>query len=286
MPTGKVSKFAPHTIAHYECARFERLPMCGSFVRKCLCALFSFRDGDFIDMAMSALETARNLETSGDIVGALEKYRELYAQTPNDEDVVLGIANCALAIDALEIALEYYVRLLILNHHNPWGFYGRATVLLRYDMTEKALADIDSALALDAPPSSLRIDIAALLNAYAHHELALSALDPLKAAYISAAAVDARDFLIEYAVARIALNQIDDPDLLKIMAQFESLRTEDGIYALCLAAYDYCRHKTTYADYEACALQYPDLVDYADILVAHQTDVHTPMALETISYKD
>ena len=105
--------------------------MCGSFVRKCLCALFSFRDGDFIDMAMSALETARNLETSGDIVGALEKYRELYAQTPNDEDVVLGIANCALAIDALEIALEYYVRLLILNHHNPWGFYGRATVLLR-----------------------------------------------------------------------------------------------------------------------------------------------------------
>ena len=169
-------------------------------------------------MAMSALETARNLETSGDIVGALEKYRELYAQTPNDEDVVLGIANCALAIDALEIALEYYVRLLILNHHNPWGFYGRATVLLRYDMTEKALADIDSALALDAPPSSLRIDIAALLNAYAHHELALSALDPLKAAYISAASVDARDFLIEYAVARIALNQIDDPDLLKIMA--------------------------------------------------------------------
>lgn len=82
------------------------------------------------------------------------------------------------------------------------------------------------------------------------------------------------------------MNQIDDPDLLKIMAQFESLRTEDGIYALCLAAYDYCRHKTTYADYEACALQYPDLVDYADILVAHQTDVHTPMALETISYKD
>lgn len=285
MPTGKVSKFAPHTIAHYECARFDRLPMCGSFVRKCLCALFSFRDGDFIDMAMSALETARNLETSGDIVGALEKYRELYAQTPNDEAVVLGIANCALAIDALEIALEYYVRLLILNHHNPWGFYGRATVLLRYDMTEKALADIDSALALDAPPSSLRIDIAALLNAYAHHELALSALDPLKAAYISAASVDARDFLIEYAVARIALNQIDDPDLPKIMAQFESLRTEDGIYALCLAAYDYCRHKTTYADYEACALQYPDLVDYADILVAHQTDV-PPMTLETISYKD
>lgn len=227
-----------------------------------------FVSSSFIVMVASALDTARNLEISGDIVGALEKYRELYAQNPNDEDVVLGIANCALAIDALGTALEFYVRLLILNHRNPWGFYGRATVLLRHGMVERALSDIASALSLDSPPTALRIDIAALLNAYSQHELAVSALEPIKGVYLSGSSVEAHDFLIEYAVARLAMNQTDDPELPAIMEKFEALRFEDGIYALCLAAYDYCRHKTTYADYEACARRYPELVDYAEILVA------------------
>ena len=41
--------------------------------------------------------------------------------------------------------------------------------------------------------------------------------------------------------------------------------------------------KKKYCRFKKSGIKY---IDYADILVAHQTDVHTPMALETISYKD
>lgn len=222
------------------------------------------------ESAMSALQCAKNYEASGDIVAALAVYRDLYAQNPADEDAIMGIAGCALSLDALETALEFSVRLLILNRANPWGYYGRAAVMFRCGMSEKALNDAAAAIERDVPPSPLRIDIAALLNAYRCHEIALSALEPIKSAFLAVGAPtpDVRDFMIEYAAARLALSQTDDPDLRRIIGAFETMRGEDGAFDLCVAAYQ-CRCKTiTLADYGNCAAKYPDLAELAETLVS------------------
>ena len=108
-------------------------------------------------MALS-IETARTLEESGDYVGALVQYRSLYAEDSGNEDVILGIAQCALALDNPELAFEFFVKLLIQNHNNPWGYVGRANVLFRYAQTDRALSDLARAIELDNPATELRID--------------------------------------------------------------------------------------------------------------------------------
>ncbi len=222
------------------------------------------------ESAMSALRSAKNYEASGDIVAALGIYRDLYARNPADEDAIMGIAGCALSLDALETALEFSIRLLILNRGNPWGYYGRAAVMFRCGMGEKALADAMAAIECDVPPSPLRIDIAALLNAYGCHDIALCALDPIKSAFIGIdmPTADARDFMIEYAAARLALAQTDDPDLRRIIGLFETMRGEDGAFDLCVAAYRCRCQSATRADYDACAAKYPDLAELSEILVS------------------
>ncbi len=58
---------------------------------------------------------------NGEIVEALQLYRSAYAGNSSDEDAILGIAQCALMIDNIDIAFEFFVRLRVVDHEHPWG---------------------------------------------------------------------------------------------------------------------------------------------------------------------
>lgn len=223
--------------------------------------------GDMDDR--SDIKTAQALELSGEIVSALDLYRKAFLASPKDESAVLGIANCALALEDLPVALEFYVRLLILNHGNPWGYYGRASVLFRYGASAKACDDIALAMAYDDPATALRIDMAALLNANGFFERALCALEPLRG--------DLRldpDFRIEFAFAKLVLRQIDEDEFVETMTYFEENSEEDDLYALFISSYRYQKHEideeTFRAALRAIVEEEPDFAFYGDALLGSE----------------
>ncbi len=180
---------------------------------------------------MISLETAKNLENNGDFIAALKLYHEIYSQDNACEEAVLGIAQCALSLDNPEFAFEFFVKLLILNHSNPWGYIGRANVFFRYNQVDRALTDLSRAIKLDDPATELRIDCAALLNDYGYCSIAIQALAPIRSACLHDS-----DFQCEWLFAQIAENHYDNPDIPWIASQFKAQVTDDPFYALCLAA--------------------------------------------------
>lgn len=179
------------------------------------------------------IESARILEAQGDILNALCIYRDAYQKDPGQQEAVLGIAQTALALGNLELAFEFFVKLLILDHRNPAAYIGRANVLFQYGQTDRALSDLARAIQLDEPPSELRIDCAALLNDNGFAEIALKTLRPIRDQHL-----DMPDFQCEYAFALLALDMLDHCDLAPILDDFRQNETDDPFYTLCLDAFE------------------------------------------------
>lgn len=192
--------------------------------------MFFARNGDWM---ISDFETAKALEISGDFVGALRLYRELYAANSADEAVILGIAQCALTLGNPELAFEFYVKLLIINHNNPWGYLGRSNILFRYEQIDRALSDLARAIELDTPPSELRIDAAAILNDNGYCELAIQALCPLRNTHF-----EESDFQCEWVFALMATKQYEHPDVSAVIELFRQKEAEDPFYSLCIKAWE------------------------------------------------
>ena len=135
-----------------------------------------------VEFSMTPEERAKAqaLESDGDLAGALKVYREAYLKSDKDEDAILGIAQSAMMLDDLGIAMEFFVKLLIVNHENPWGYLGRGMIMMENARSTQALSDIRKALKLDNPPTEMRIDAAAALNDYGFSEEAIEALMPLR----------------------------------------------------------------------------------------------------------
>lgn len=178
------------------------------------------------------IDTAISLEQNGDFVGALKIYRDIYKNNPSCESAVAGIAQNALALDHAELAFEFFVKLLIINHKNPIGYLGRASVFFRYDQIDRALIDIERAVQYDTPPSILRIDCAALLNAYGFSRRALDILANVRDIFF-----DNDDYRCEWVFAALIENELSHPDLTAFLADFESRAAQDPYYQLCTLAW-------------------------------------------------
>ncbi len=208
------------------------------------------------------LETAKVLENQRDFVAALEQYRQVYIQNSSSEDAILGIAQCALALDNQELAFEFFVKLLIQNHNNPWGYIGRANILFRFGQSDRALSDLAKAIRIDNPPSALRIDIAAILNANGYSDAAIDVLNPIRQNFF-----DDTDFKCELCFALLAQNLTDSQDLVKIIEYFSHHIDEDPFYQLCIIAFK-IKHQKKEMDEKLAELlvQNPDLIEDAELL--------------------
>ncbi|MBR4986833.1 MAG: hypothetical protein IKY83_13960 [Proteobacteria bacterium] len=179
------------------------------------------------------IESAKALEAQGDIIRALCIYRDAYQQDPGHLEAIEGIAQTALALGNLELAFEFFVKMLILDHQNPAGYIGRANVLFQYGQTDRALSDLARAISLDEPPSELRIDCAAVLNDNGFTDIALKTLRPIRKQCL-----DITDFQCEWAFALLVQNKTDHEDLARILDHFRQNEADDPFYTLCLDAFD------------------------------------------------
>lgn len=206
-------------------------------------------------MTTKRIEQAQNLEQQGDIVGALELWQQIYAKDSTCEAAILGIAQTALLLDECDLAFEFFVKLLIQNHDNPWGYLGRANIMFRYDQYDRALSDLARVLELDTPASELRIDCAAMLNENGYPHLAIAALKPIRATLF-----DDPDFKSEWIFAHLAVNRLEHPDIPKILAYFKENSANDPFYVFCLQVHAF-KHGDAQAPARLRALveQYPDL---------------------------
>ncbi|MBQ9244604.1 MAG: hypothetical protein IJ165_15500 [Proteobacteria bacterium] len=178
------------------------------------------------------IESARRLEAQGDILQALCIYRDAYQQDPSHQEAVQGIAQTALELGNLELAFEFFVKLLILDHQNPAAYIGRANVLFQYGQTDRALSDLAQAIRLDEPASDLRIDCAAVLNDNGLPEIAFKALRPVRNCLFEDA-----DFQCEWAFALLAQDMTGHEDLPAILDFFRQNEADDPFYTLCLDAF-------------------------------------------------
>ena len=167
-------------------------------------------------MDEKSLEHVRKLEEAGEFVQALRIYDKYYRENPNDQDAILGIAQIAYLCDNLERAFEFYVRLLIVDHHNPWGYLGRSRILFRLGQVEKAISDISKSIQYDDPPSSIRIDIAATLNEYHYIDEAYNALALIRDDYIQD-----EDYQAEWIYTLIAKEEIHHSDITMIFQEHD-----------------------------------------------------------------
>ena len=180
-------------------------------------------------MQNSEIESAHALENSADFVGALRLYYAAYKRDSSDSDAVLGIAQNAMTLDNPELALEFFVKLLILDHRNPWGFLGRAQVMIRYNQVNRAVSDIQRAIDLDQPASDLRVDCAAALNDCGECESALEALAPIREDY-----GEDSDFCAEWIFASIASGKGNDE--ISRMLDDCMKNSDDPLFELCYLA--------------------------------------------------
>lgn len=178
------------------------------------------------------INTAISLEQAGDFVGALKIYRDLYTDNPACESAIAGIAQNALALDHADLAFEFFVKLLILNHKNPVGYFGRASVFFRYEQDDRALSDLDRAIQYDRPATMLHIDCAALLNANGYCRRAFDILSDVRDLFF-----DNDDYRCEWCFAALIENELQHPDLPVILADFESRANVDPYYRLCTLAW-------------------------------------------------
>lgn len=171
---------------------------------------------------------------NGELAEALRVYRQFYNQNPADEDAILGIAQCAWMLDNTDVALEFFVKLLMVNHQHPWGYLGKGILLLQANAIEQGLHSIQKALDLDNPPSEMRIDAAAALNAHGFPEEAVDALIPVRSKYF-----DNPDFRLEWISALLTIEDYTHPDILRILdeelAKFGEEENTDLVffYQLC-----------------------------------------------------
>lgn len=150
------------------------------------------------------LTAAAELEASGDLLEAIKAYRDVYAIDSHCQDAILGLAKVALYLGKIEYAFDFFVKLLIENHENAWGYWGRAAVYFEYNQADRALREIAHAIELDSPPTSLRIECAALLNDNGYFNEAKSALSALTDDEFD------EDAQIEWALSTIKLNLNDE----------------------------------------------------------------------------
>ena len=211
------------------------------------------------------------LVKTGEIAEALRSYQKAYLQNPTDEDALLGIAQCAWMLDNTDVALEFFVKLLVVNHHHPWGYLGRGMVLLQANASEQGLRDIHRALEIDSPPTEMRIDAAAALNANGLPDEALQALLPIRKQFI-----DDPDFRMEWLTALIAIQDYNHPDILEILDEELSRDRDESeidlryFYELCnFARLEDCgRLPTSSGLMDAIVRNCPDLTDRAQMLAA------------------
>ena len=173
-----------------------------------------------------------DLEHKGDFSAALTAYRDLYLKDPKDEGAIYGIAQCALALGNLEIAFDFFVKLLILNHDCPEAYVGRANIFFQYDQRGRAMSDLAKAIELDNPASMLRIDCAAILNDNGFMDFAYQTLLP-----IHDIALEDTDFKSEWVFCLLAAHKFEHPDLKPILTFFLQNIENDPYYAFCLGAY-------------------------------------------------
>ena len=210
---------------------------------------------------------AQALESDGDLAGALKVYREAYLKSDKDEDAILGIAQCAMMLDDLGIAMEFFVKLLIVNHENPWGYLGRGMIMMENARSTRALSDIRKALKLDNPPTEMRIDAAAALNDYGFSEEAIEALMPLRDTHYNDP-----DFRAEWVFGLLIIEDMNNQDILNIISEeLEKADTEDKpepYYHLCNYARMYKTGRFTAVRELAKALlsTAPELTDRAHLL--------------------
>lgn len=183
-------------------------------------------------MTPNELTQAQALSSDGDLAGALRIYQQAYLKSDTDEDAILGIAQSALMLDNLGIAMEFFVRLLIVNHENPWGYLGRGIIMMEKSKDGRGLEDIRTALKLDNPPTEMRIDAAAALNDYGFSEEAIEALMPLRDTYY-----ENPDFRAEWVFGLLVIGDLNNPDILNIISE-ELLKMEgdvdqDPFYHMC-----------------------------------------------------
>ena len=177
-------------------------------------------------MQNSEIESAHALENNADFVGALRLYHEAYKRDSSDSDAVLGIAQNAMTLDNPELALEFFVKLLILDHKNPWGFLGRAQVMIRYNQLSRAVSDIRRAIELDEPASEIRVDCAAALNDCGDCAAALEALSPIREQFC-----DDPDFCAEWIFAAVATGKGDE-DICRMLEDCMQI-SDDPLLELC-----------------------------------------------------
>lgn len=213
-----------------------------------------------IPMTTQRIELAQKLEQQGDIVGALELWRELYAEDNTCEDAILGIAQAALLLDKCDLAFEFFVKLLIQNHDNPWGYLGRANILFRYEQHDRALSDLARVLEIDSPASEIRIDCAAVLNENGYSSLAVAALKPIRTQFINDP-----DFKAEWLFALLVSNRLEHPDVIAILDDFKTHLEDDPFYSLCIHVHAY-KHGDAQAPARMRKLleKYPDLIARAE----------------------
>ena len=217
-------------------------------------------------MTPSDLAQAQTLSSDGDLVEALKIYQEAYQKSDSDEDAILGIAQCAMMLDDLGIAMEFFVRLLIVNHKNPWGYLGRGIIMMENNKDERALSDIRKALKLDNPPTEMRIDAAAALNDYGFSEEAIEALMPLRDTYYQNP-----DFRAEWLFGLLIIEDMNNPDILDIISEelqkAEQNDDHDPYYHMCnYARMKKCGFKDVSILVNAMLHMNPELKDRAHLL--------------------
>lgn len=172
------------------------------------------------------------MEQAGMLVDALKAYRDVYALDAHNQDAILGLGRVSFELGNVELAFEFFVKLLIENHSHPWGYWGRAAVFFEYGQSDRALHELSKALDLDAPPTDLRIDCAALLNSGGFHNEAIAALRPL----LGSSLFD-EDAEIEWCLAALNLKQIDENTAQFIQKNECNNKNNEAIWLLLSGMY-------------------------------------------------
>lgn len=180
---------------------------------------------------MTDIERAKAYEERSDFVGALKAYRDAYLADSKSEAALLGIAMSALYMDNIPLSLEFFVKLLILNHDHAWGYWGRAKIFFQYGQEERALEDMKRAIAFDQPATELRIDCAVVYNAHNYPVEALAALEALPPDALSS------DGEIEVVYALLLLKRYHDPRLVAFCEDVQNQDDPDPLALYLAAAY-------------------------------------------------
>jgi len=203
---------------------------------------------------------AQTLERHGDIVGALKHYHKAYQTNPNDEATLLGVAQCALAMGRDTLAFDFFVKLLIQNHQNPWGYWGRGNLFFHFGQSKQGHDDLKRAIGLDNPPTTLRVDCAVVYNENACFEQAIQAIAPLDKTLWD------EDARIEWTFAKLALGDHQDAIVQAYVTPFLDTVSDDALTETLVSGYLRLRGEASAGTRRKNALQDEDLAWRIEVL--------------------